>query len=259
MVNRQGNIVLWNPTICKTLTLPNFNGNSNNRCLVYPALGFDTLTNDYKVVAYVRKSQRPSKHDCLRVFSLNRNSWGNNHIIIPTKRRTCISKDSLSFKKFIHWMAYSESFIVRIDVTSEVVQVMKLPHCVEIGCNYSKMFVYNDNTIGVCHFTNDHHMAVWVMMEYGNADSWTKLWAFAYMPASLNWTSFYFRKSGELFLQVFSYNKVIERNQRFTILLDPETREGKSVMWDSGDSSIGLFGYFDESLVLLDHPNAESY
>ncbi|KAM7270161.1 hypothetical protein ACFE04_029375 [Oxalis oulophora] len=70
--------------------------------------------------------------------------------------------------------------------------------------------------------------------------------------------SFCFRKNGELFLQVPWYDEDARELQKEILLLDPQLGEKKTIMKDTGIFCHKIFCFF-ESLVLLDHPLAQSY
>ncbi|KAM7270986.1 hypothetical protein ACFE04_030200 [Oxalis oulophora] len=70
--------------------------------------------------------------------------------------------------------------------------------------------------------------------------------------------SFCFRKNGGLFLQVPWYHGYTQMYKKVIILLDPQIGEKKIIVKDSDVFCDEIFCFF-ESLVLLDHPSAQSY
>lgn len=88
---------------------------------------------------------------------------------------------------------------------------------------------------------------LWVMKEYGLAESWTKL-STIYIPHSLTKVSIYFRYSGQLVLGAYLYG---------VQSLDPKSKQVKNIVDDR--FLLSFMDPFVERLVLLDRSDAFSY
>jgi F-box interacting protein len=89
---------------------------------------------------------------------------------------------------------------------------------------------------------------IWVMKEYGVAESWTFLYNIAMVEA----TVYGFKRCGEVVLK-----ETDDRRQSRMLSLDPKSKQVK--VFGTKDHIYYFMDTFVESLVLLDHANAMSY
>lgn len=183
------NLYLWNPSIWKFKVLPKscINPYIFHRSETTFALGFgfNRQVNEYKIVRMVN-SREVMGHMKAEVFSLGSDAWREVEIEAGIFMDLCSS--TVVLNNSIHWIArrrnYNAIVILAFDLNSEKFEEMMLPDYREAGKGYqSEDFepsIYVDvlqgslaliacysekfGTIGLC--------VVWVMAEYGVAESW---------------------------------------------------------------------------------------
>lgn len=184
-------IVLWNPLIRKFLTLPEPSVSDRIRidvsehfCYAH-GLGFDRRNNDYKVIRIV---YRKREHGLVilpgeaEVFSLSKRCWRS--IKGPTvwaPETTYLRRVNRHMSKVretrllpayvngvVHWICFGA--LLLFDMSDEVFRNMKLPHGLRNGV---RAIAACGGSLLACDFENDH-CDVWVMKEYGVAESWMK-------------------------------------------------------------------------------------
>ncbi|XP_071724727.1 F-box/kelch-repeat protein At3g06240-like [Rutidosis leptorrhynchoides] len=249
LAKKTGVIVLWNPTIQKTLTLPEPSFGKHLRSEEKYVLGFafDSLANDYKVIKIICSKDEQSHQ--VGVFTLRSKSW---KLVSETNPSYILSGPALpSINDALHWLGFSDDNIypdiVGFDVNAEVFREFKLPNIdvnAEVGGDFE------------C-----HHLELWVMKEYGHVESWTKIWTFSGSRHSISSRSFGarilgLRVKGEILWQMLSDTSMVPRELELllpSISTNPESEEEKSV------TLFQIYNgnrYFQESLLLLDDTNA---
>ncbi|XP_059665491.1 F-box protein CPR1-like [Cornus florida] len=249
-------IILWNPAIDKSVTL---RIESNSKGCAF-GFGFDSRTNDYKVVrlVYVHDSSfdysvRPE----VDVYELSTGIWRRwrrgigsappppCHIILCQWSHVFVNGAS-------HWIALNGSvglwnkiwyLILSFDMGTEVFTEMMLPSGIANGCELKvsialfgeslSLFCYDDGFS-----STSIHCCIWVMKEYGVASSWTKLCT---VDIGGICQVLGFRKTGEVLVE--------KRNGRL-VSYDPETKEVVDTGIRGHRSSFHLYTYV-ESMVLL--------
>eukprot|EP00257_Ricinus_communis_P009116 XP_002527481.2 F-box protein At3g07870 [Ricinus communis] len=188
-------IILWNPTIRKSVILPLPCINFDQIYMFVLGFGFDPKSSEYKVVRVVyRMRENGCKVDIrpqVEVYELGMNAWRS--IIVSAAPQYVISELSLQvfLNGAVHWIGYNprhegsdfrDLSMVLFDMDKEVFDEMKLPDSV---CGLSvldlsvvasgkvlSLVQYNRHTrsqwiqYGSCSF--------WVMKEYGKVESWSK-------------------------------------------------------------------------------------
>nr|XP_027080994.1 F-box protein CPR1-like [Coffea arabica] len=158
-------------------------------------IGFDPSTNDYKVVRILyweAIEYRPDRQYQAELYSLNTNSWRElRDVILPFYH--CFSRCNLLFQGRFHWRAWhafaqpcDTDCILSFDMRAEVFDVIHYPpSCVgDLGLveNKEPSFVSLNDSLALilCTSLSEEHPAppqvidIWVMMEYGVEESWTK-------------------------------------------------------------------------------------
>ena len=166
-------IFVWNPSIKESKRLPS-KPFEQLFYLVSYAFGYDSITDDYKVVRLVCCSINDSYEYHVEVFSLRSNAWrkirsfpyflftdeAGKHV--NGSINWAVSRD----KNNDHW------FIASLDLATESYQVVPQPDCANetlkpiirvLGGQFCIIFEYDDI------------IDVWVMQEYGVKESWSKL------------------------------------------------------------------------------------
>jgi len=149
--------------------------------------GYDSFNDNYKVVVVLRGPIRDSSGNfsCkteVKVHTSSTNCWKNIpefpfDIIVPEQSGKLVS-DTINWLAIIEFDWRSPRFIVSFDLEKESYQKAFLPDSGEANvCNFLALFVLSD-CLCVTYGDSDFDwvmMDVWIMKEYGNKDSWTKL------------------------------------------------------------------------------------
>ncbi|XP_059644867.1 F-box/kelch-repeat protein At3g06240-like [Cornus florida] len=243
-------LYLLNPTISKFVVLPEPRVTSRSHGHYHRALGFgfDSTTNDYKVVRIVYPYGSTTEID---IYSLKQGCWRNISVSGPIP---CICDSShVSLNGTIHWVSGGGDFpgqsIVTFNLSTEVFSWMELPRSLlykEAQCKLS-VAVFQDSLFM---FENDYSIgkaSIWMMKQYGVVESWTNLF------------SVDFARGGSV--------KVIGWKRNGEVLL---TKDKEMVSIDIKTqklTNLGMHGYdeafcvktYTESLVLIDKVNGGSH
>ncbi|KAI5437030.1 hypothetical protein KIW84_023229 [Lathyrus oleraceus] len=170
---------LWNPSIRKFTKLPSL----EERCptTLCFSFGYDDLSHCYKVavVCYPHTLVQGPVSNCrnlVKVHTLGTTSW---RIIQDFPPNTLILNESGKFLRgAINWLAYRQRHsscwvIMSLDLEKEFHREIPQPDYGGINVLSLNIGVLRDC---LCIFSNaDTFSDVWLMKEYGNKDSWTKL------------------------------------------------------------------------------------
>ncbi|BFG15738.1 hypothetical protein CerSpe_020120 [Prunus speciosa] len=251
-------IFIWNPSIRRYVVLPrpNFIVCLKNYKTVRHYFGYDSHTNDYKVLRCVSSY---SKLVAVEIYSLARGSWKTLTASAPTyfaygtwPSYWAVVNDAL------HWVRPLEKkgkdmVIVSFDISTELFGEIMMPQgvrkteyrdCnVRISKHKGSVALLECSNMLVISQTQLH---LWVMEEYGVVESWTKLYTYSmaeYFPFSLGFN--------------ISHEQVFMLDFRKTPPPPPLESYRK---WQRQKTHRGyVMDFFVESLVLLGHTNAISY
>ncbi|AES68758.1 putative F-box domain-containing protein [Medicago truncatula] len=179
-------VICWNPSTRKFKELPLFEKPTTGLNVMTFGFGYDSSKDNYKVVvvldyqfldedySFVNKTQ-------VMVHTLGTNIWRTiqeypfGGLPVPVKKGEFVSGT-------INWLFSEESlecpcFIVSFDLAKESYQKISPPNLggVDVG-DLSVLGVLRDC---LCVTTSGYD--VWLMKEYGNKESWTKLFTIPYM------------------------------------------------------------------------------
>ncbi|XP_010486113.1 PREDICTED: F-box/kelch-repeat protein At3g06240-like [Camelina sativa] len=172
----EGVVFLYNPTTGESKRLPETIRHGVDNFQSY-GFGFDDLTEDYKVVKLVASSD-----DVLdaSVYSLKADSW----------RRICslnyehndgFYTSGVHFNGAIHWVftesSHNQRVIVAFDLRTEVFRDMPLPDEAEDCQHRFRNFVVGslNGCLCVVNSCYEEHDDIWVMYDYGEAKSWSRI------------------------------------------------------------------------------------
>ncbi|KAK4576647.1 hypothetical protein RGQ29_027267 [Quercus rubra] len=248
-------VIIWNPCIrkfvqvSKPLPLPNI---PPFRYSVSVGFGIDSKTSDYKVARILsfrdRKSASPPKLE-VEVYSLATAEWKTLTTALPPTGTECYGNPHASVNGALHWVASRRTkdnmlikFVMVLDLGDEVFSEIAMPKFAENERNLPSTISAYGNSLALYQEVSMNYLNIWLMKEYGNASSWTKVVILAdqgpryYRPSAKG-----FRKSGEVILKM-NDTKFISR--------DLETQEIK----DLGNAGYyhTYVDYYVESLVLND-------
>ncbi|KAK9285977.1 hypothetical protein L1049_025179 [Liquidambar formosana] len=244
-------IYLWNPAIRKLKALP---CSLSPFFKMYIAFGFVPQINDYRVLkfrydvsSYGLGLKVPSE---VEIYSLSTNSWKVIQNVVPYMIRSCCCPQDSVVNGVVHWVARmtmvhnTSLFILSFDMDREVFGEIKLPECSREDIVLEKAAMVDSLSLFVCSQVGDKkRLVVWVMKEYGVAESWIKQFTFDW-PVYLLSPFLGFMKNGEVVLR--------DRNGEL-VLCDPRAQQVKKIQI-RGVGYIDIF-YYVESLVLLNEGN----
>uniref|UniRef100_A0A2N9HG47 F-box domain-containing protein n=1 Tax=Fagus sylvatica TaxID=28930 RepID=A0A2N9HG47_FAGSY len=253
--------ILWNPCVRKFVKLPPPTActNTHGLCHESTGFGFDAKTNDYKVVRVVtlenagRIGESPPE---VEVYSLAIGEWRMVTALAPIGDVRARVRQAF-INGALHWIASKKvtnnkfiNFVMVFHLGDEVFREMELPKLSdEDGYREQLAISAYGNSLALFHGTvralDIWVINIWVMKEYADAASWTKIFTaafpgFAYdVPRPIA-----FRRSGEV---------ILEKLKEQLVSCDLESQEIK----DLGIAGYGytFAGSYVESLVLLDKPN----
>ncbi|AES68633.1 putative F-box domain-containing protein [Medicago truncatula] len=152
-----GSYFLWNPSIRKFKLLPPL----RNHKWSLLSFGYDHFIDNYKVVAHSFKK-------VISVNTLGTDYWRR---IKDIPYSNPISGHGLFVSGTVNWFAYD--VIISLDLEKESYQKLRLPDF-DNENNSWDVGVVRDC---LCVFaSSDEYWDVWIMKEYGNQESWTKLY-----------------------------------------------------------------------------------
>ncbi|KAI5640291.1 hypothetical protein M9H77_00240 [Catharanthus roseus] len=159
--------------------------------------GFDTATDDYKIVIISRLEienplndtdieflNQDSDHHEARIYSLRMDSWKELDYVPPKIRSFRPNGFDLFFNNRIHWTEWAP-YILSLDISTEVFHKFGYPKANEISSygRYYKSLAVINNTLTLILYdshrsSNSHFLEqfidVWIMKEYSNEESWSK-------------------------------------------------------------------------------------
>ncbi|XP_059653428.1 F-box/kelch-repeat protein At3g06240-like [Cornus florida] len=180
-------LYLWNPSIRKFVVLPRPRITCSSHGFDYYRVlgfGFDSTTNDYKVVRIVYISGGTE----VDIYSLKEGDWRRISVSGPVPRIDCDPSHAY-VNGTIHWVTRGRNchnFIVLFNLGTKVFSQMELPTSLQrsiaqIGQPRSlSLAVFQDS---LCVFQSDSYnrkASIWMMKEYCVVESWTNLFNLDY-------------------------------------------------------------------------------
>lgn len=186
--NNHVDLVVWNPCTGKFKILPPLENIPNGKTHTLYSIGYDRFVDNYKVVAVschrqINKSYKYCNSQ-VRVHTLGTNFWRR----IPNFPSNIMGLPNGYVGKFvsgtINWAIenpknYDSWVILSLDLGNESYQEISRPdfglddpvHIFTLGVSKDCLcvLVYTETLLGI-----------WVMKDYGNKNSWTKLFAVPY-------------------------------------------------------------------------------
>lgn len=249
-------VILWNPSIRKSVDL---------QMPVRPkyphmfVLGFGVcpVTNDHKVVRVVYLKDSSLNFTVppeLQVYSLSIGSWRDVNASAPSCYMVEYTWSQVFVFGAVHWLAYrkqgesgSRNLIVSFHMGDEVFHEVMLPNSLANDIVYDMSVSLLGDSLTALKYnkeTGQESCCVWVMRDYGVAESWTKLYNIS-IPERLTRT-IGFRKDGEVILSL-SNNELVSYD-----LVNSKIKELGIV----GNIRSFYVGTYVESLVLLKGQNS---
>ena len=167
---------MWNPSTGKFKTLPSLETLGVRGCPLIYSFGYDHFSYSYKVVALYWSVRHETD---VKVHALGTDSWRAIQRFpanAPFQRGRFVSG-------MLNWLAKDITrpswVIVSLDLGTETYQQLLPPDCLVDDVNFTlNLDVLHDSLciLASCNLFTD----VWVMKDYGNKESWTKLLAVPY-------------------------------------------------------------------------------
>jgi len=177
---------LWNPSIRKFIELPPLELQRNGYILQMHGFGHDPISDNYKVVVAFRDyhSTDNNKNDVKVVHNVGTNLWKDIKETFQYDQFIVEHKSGKYVNGTINWLASknyvkSQCFIASFDLGNESYKKVLLPD--------SDYRAIDSPTLHLSVFRNCLCLIssndVWIMKEYGNKASWTKLFTIPFMPS----------------------------------------------------------------------------
>lgn len=246
-----GKIVLWNPSIRKSVRVPSPPLSRNFNAEMEICFGFDPLRNDYKVVVIVYPPSYPKYPVWIEVYTLSTHSWDDFDCDDFCFR--CSKDNKVSLDGTIYMTGYDlrvvshptfDTHLVLFDVASEGFSALLLPE-VE---NYYELFgrsVFAGASVGLFDFTSNDS-TIWILEKCGETESWTKRYTF-----NVNAKYFYFLDKKGFVL----FENVGEEGLKS---YDVNTQEMKHLTKRNALGSIDFIDTYVESLALFNNKGRRS-
>ncbi|XP_019175214.1 PREDICTED: F-box/kelch-repeat protein At3g23880-like isoform X2 [Ipomoea nil] len=236
-------LILWNPSTRKSREFPDSFIQTKSGCYIRYGFGYDERTNDYKVVKMFSFEKNGGRHEnIVKAYSLRANSWT---MMSGFSSAYIYGKCGVFLNGAIHWeIRDTDSWdIVALDLGTERYRTMALPRA-ENGKFYWTLGVSRGCLLACC-FYYPKRTHLWVMKEYGVAESWTKVVSFTLSDHHRGYiTVLHMSENGEEVLlklgtQLAVYNSRNGSFKHVECVASPRTIEVQSAT-------------YDESLALLD-------
>ncbi|CAL5391640.1 unnamed protein product [Camellia sinensis] len=249
-------IVLWNPSIRKSVTLP-MPCEPQGPYMFVLGFGAHPMTHEYKVVRIVYEKEHIKRFKVppkVELYTQGIGLW--REIDSAAAPPYCIVEFMWSqafVNGAVHWVAYDPSvvggfrnLIVSFDMVSKAFSKMMLPPalagrrptCLSIKLFGVSLAVFCGAEMGrtSCY--------TWVMKEYGVAESWTKLFSIN-LPGVLNKT-LGFRQNGEVLLST---------TNDWLISYDPGTKTMSNTRIKGSSYSFNVDTFMETLILVKEHTN----
>ncbi|MED6138956.1 hypothetical protein PIB30_079321 [Stylosanthes scabra] len=179
LVNDNVSVMLWNPCTGLTSQELEFEG-LLNVC----GFGYDHVNDNYKLVGIVNeeKKQKPHK-SATRIYTFGTNSSWRKIQDITFDARWMENREGVFVPGTgtLNWVvpcgAYPfDPLVLSLDLGKETHSLFSLPHHKDMYYHLKTLQLrVLRNYLAVCFDHRKTHCEVWLMKEYGDAESWTKL------------------------------------------------------------------------------------
>ncbi|GJR36946.1 putative F-box domain-containing protein [Tanacetum coccineum] len=248
-------VVLWNPTIKKTVSIYVHDVLNNLPYETIYGFGFCPDTYDPKLVKSIFNQKLGESHT-VEVYTLSSRVWRSPHSNLPRKS-VCFTHSRVNIDGRIYWLAYDylrlpdglfehSLMIMSFAMTSEEFLEIPFPDSLatkgakgDIAWDISKI---RESLVVIEIDLKVQVYGLWIMMNHCDPNSFTKLYNINLADASITRVSG-FRYSGEAIVKI----KNDDKNALY--VNEPNSKHISSI----GISHSYLVGYYTETLLLLDH------
>jgi F-box interacting protein len=248
--------ILWNPAIRMSMTLPRprivVPVQAISKYCIY-GFGFDHTSNDYKVLRMVNDYNTLSPLQA-ELYRLRTGTWETFTGADDFGKYYIYQNTHAFLNGASHWLVFHEAsgsrkrMVVLFDMCDEQLRVMKLPDHLSLSLGADSVLGVSGGLLSLMVQNGEENVDlscnIWLMKEYGVAESWTKQftinlkrWRFGAI--------FCFRNNEKILV----WNR---KHGRESVVYDPKTQIFNNI------KNEGFFigkNTFVESLVLLDKVN----
>ncbi|XP_050210753.1 F-box/kelch-repeat protein At3g06240-like [Mercurialis annua] len=220
-------LIVWNPAIGAFIT--------TSLCEICKetysvfGFGFDRKNNDYKVVRIVYALLDASFPSFAEIFQLSSNSWKSTVTLKNLDYDVNSIGSCVELNGVFHWFARmrngTKKTIASLNLSNEAIQELMLPHALAESSNRGCcLTVYNESLAAIDYrgFSTEQfaylRCSIWVMKEYGAAESWTKQFTIDLQNHGGIGSVLSFQENGRILIKV-SRNQIASydpRTQRVT-------------------------------------------
>ncbi|KAF2301785.1 hypothetical protein GH714_029245 [Hevea brasiliensis] len=244
--NYDSNIVLWNPTTTETKILPQSNvplPPDSFISLEIVDFGFDARTSDCKVLRIFEYVSLDSQWGYLvEIYSLRDDTWRKVDVNLNSWQLPSYKYDDIYYygrghtgaNGTFHWWAREDNWkyvIVSFELSKDAIKTTALPDTINPRNSWQTTFCLNGYI--ALPFCDNNHVELWVLLEYGVKESWTKLFTIA-CPENVS-QPLGFSSNGKLFLatwegQLLVWNPTTEAIVHIRVNGVPETLQTVTYM-----------------------------
>lgn len=170
---------LWNPTIKVQQRLPGSDLETGDEVVVNYGFGYDESEDDYKIVALLQ--QRHELKTEAMIYSTRQKLWRSSSntcfpsgVVLANKSRSGIYINGTLNWAATHSLSSSVSTIISYDMSRDVFNELLGPGSCDRGCFTLTLGDLRGCLSMVC-YCKGANADVWVMKEFGERDSWSKL------------------------------------------------------------------------------------
>ncbi|KEH43632.1 putative F-box domain-containing protein [Medicago truncatula] len=190
----QHNFTLWNPSInLKSKTSPTIIL-SDTEIIIDYGFGYDQINDKYKVLVFVLHEYEKTA----RIYTFGENIWNT----FPNFPCYLNSQLGIYLSGTLNWIGNkdNEYVLISIDLEKEIYGEVLLPrHDDADNVRSTHLSVLSDC---LCvSFDYKTHWTVWMMKEYGVAESWTKLMIIPQQEFKLIWKPLFMSENGAVLVR----------------------------------------------------------
>ncbi|PIN15470.1 hypothetical protein CDL12_11884 [Handroanthus impetiginosus] len=171
-------VVLWNPALRKHRVLPSL----GDQCQQYGSYGFgyDPVEDEYLVVTHITTIKNGEYWTRAKVYSSRTDSWTS----IDHDNElgdVYIEESGIFVHEMFHWIGIRMDgtyVVLSLDMMIERYEEILHPDYVEV-VDCMRLGVWRGD-LSIISSSNETELNVWVMKEYGDCESWTKLFRIPY-------------------------------------------------------------------------------
>ncbi|XP_050210590.1 F-box/kelch-repeat protein At3g23880-like [Mercurialis annua] len=179
-----GGFVLSKSNSESSITIPRPKFTSLGSFVEFIGFGFDSMTNDYKLVRFTIQLANRISNDVVQPFiqvcSVRKMCWKT--VIYDPSYLVCCQSRLPFVNGACHWIACSHrvrNVILCLSFKDELIREMAMPDCLVGESSFNLSLSVLNESLSLVLFKKGlakKQCSIWVMKKYGIAESWTKLY-----------------------------------------------------------------------------------